>query len=143
MGAHKKYTDEERQEIKRQNYLLKQKPKEAAAYKRLASVRINECKKLNKKESKKFKSEIKEISRKRFDEIFNSEKIWGEINSSSDIWMIKKERQERKKRSGGGKWITNDEVQKAERVIWGGYKENIFEEETESEYENPYGELPE
>lgn len=141
MGAHKKYTDEERQQKKKENYLLRQKPKEAADWKRLESVRINENRKLNKKESKKFKAEIKEVSRKRFDEIFNNEKIWEEINSSSDIWMIKKERQDRRRRSGNGKWIKDKEVERAEQVIYGGRDLKIWEDDEEIEdkpFVNPY-----
>ena len=110
MGAKKLYTDEEREKKRKENYLLRQKPKEEADYKRLEHVRINDSGKIPKKKRKEFQNEIKEINRKRFDEILNSEEIWGEINKSSDIWMVKKERQERKKRSGAGKWIKEKDI---------------------------------
>ncbi len=143
MGAHKKWTDEEREAIKKANYKLKQKPKEEATYKRLAPIRIDEHKKLSKKEASEFHKEIKSITKLRFESILNNETLWEEVNSTSDDWAVKKARQDRKKRNGGGKWVSKDEIDRAEKIIWGGIDGEIFREELPNEYHNPYGELPE
>ena len=90
MGAKVKYTEEERAEIKKSQYLLKQKPKEAATHKRLAPLRF-ESGRMSKKERREFKSEIREINQKRFDDIFNNPNLWEIINKSSDDYLEKKE----------------------------------------------------
>ncbi len=143
MGAKKKWTDEEREAIKKANYKLKQKPKEEATYKRLAPIRIDEYKKLSKKEASEFHKSIKSITKERFDSILNNQTLWQEVNSTSDEWAEKKARQDRRKRNGGGKWVSKDEIERAEKIIWGGIDGEIFREELPNEYHNPYGELPE
>lgn len=141
MGAKKIYTDEEREQKKKDNYFLVQKPKEKEMHQRLASVRIDGGGKLSKKDRIKFKEEVKEINSRRFEQIIKNQKMWERINTTSDEWADKKARAERRKRNGKGVWVKDKEIERAERVIWGGYKEKIFEDEGEEEpkeFINPY-----
>lgn len=139
MGAKKKYTDEEREIKKKENWYKNQRPKEIEEHKRLAPLRF-ESGRLSKKERKQFIDDIKQINKERLNSIFNDIDKWNRINSSSEEYYIKKERQERRKRNGLGKWINEKEVERAEQVIWGGRDIKIWEEEDEQniEFKNPY-----
>lgn len=142
MGARKKYTDEEREKKKKENWFLKQRPKEIEEHKRLKPIRIEDEYGVIKTKTqwREFKKEIRERNSKRFDEIFGNQQLWESLNTSSEIWMIKKERQERRKRSGKGKWIDEKDVDRAMRVIYGGEKGEIiqFEDDDIKPFENPY-----
>ena len=140
MGRTKILTDEERREKKLNNYHLVQKPKDAAEYKRLESVRCEDgnWKTLTKVERREFKTEIREINQKRFDTILNDDETWERINSSSDEWMERTARKERRKRNGN--YVNDKEVQRAVDIIYGGMTGSIIEEEIEDKYENPYDE---
>lgn len=137
MPRKKLYTEEERKEKAKNNYLDYQKPKEEADWKRLAWVRVgDDYSKVEKGEWKEFRKEIREKNSKRFDEIFNDENLWKSLNTSSEIWQLKKARQERKKKNG--KYVNHNDVERAIQIIYGGMKGEIIEEDKEEEYENPY-----
>lgn len=144
MGIPKKYTAEEKEKKRKEYWHLHQKPRMEKDELRVKPYKIDGGGKLTKKKAEEFKNEVREINRKRFEDIINNREIWEYLNTSSEIWQIKKERQERAKRSGKGKWVTKEEVERAEKVIWGGMNIQIFKEDDEERpYENPYGEMPE
>lgn len=133
------YTDEERKRKKDSNYYSYQKPKEEADWKRLEAVRIgDDYSKVTKREWKEFRKEVREKNTKRFDEIFNDEPLWKSLNTSSELWRIKKDRQNRKKKNG--EYVNDKDVQRAVDVIYGGIKGDIIIIEEENDYENPYDE---
>lgn len=140
MGAHKKYTAEEKEKKKKEYWALYQRPRTKADEERIKGYQLGGNAKVTKKKAEAFKKEVREHNQKRFDEIINDAERWKIINTSSEKWLQKKERQERVKKNGGGKWVTKEEIERAEKVIWGGIGGEIFKEDVETPYHNPYEE---
>ena len=141
MGAHKKYTPEEKEKKKKEYWALYQGPRTKADEARIKGFQLpNSTSKVKKKEKEAFMNEVREHNQKRFEAILKDAERWEIINSSSEKWLQKKERQERVKKNGGGKWVTKEEIERAEKVIWGGIGGVIFKEDVETPYHNPYEE---
>ena len=139
MGAHKKYTPEEKEKKRKEYWALHQGPRMKADEERIKSFQLpNSSSKVKKKEKEAFMNEVREHNQKRFEAILKDAERWEIINSSSEKWLHKKERQERAKKSGGGKWVTKEEIERAEKIIWGGIGGVIFKEDVQTPYQNPY-----
>ena len=141
VGAHKKYTPEEKEKKKKEYWALYQGPRTKADEARIKGFQLpNSTSKVKKKEKESFMNEVREHNQKRFEAILKDAERWEIINSSSDKWIQKKERQERVKKNGGGRWVTKEEIERAEKIIWGGIGGEIFKEDVETPYQNPYQE---
>lgn len=114
--------------------------KEYAEDERLKIYKEDITRLLTKREKIEFRKYINEKNKKRLDEIFADKEAMERIFADRDDIGFYEIQMERKKKNSGGKWITADEIRKAEREIWGG---EVFGEEIKSVYKNPYGELPE
>jgi len=138
MGAHKKYTEEEKEKRRKEYWALYQGPRMKADEERIKGFQLpNSNSKVKKKEKKEFMNEVREHNQKRFEAVFNDAERWEIINSSSEKWMAKKDRQERKKKSGPGQWLTQKEVDKIEKTIWEG-GDIPYEDDEPKEFVNPY-----
>ena len=138
MGAHKKYTEEEKEKKKKEYWALYQGPRTKADEARIKGFQLpNSTSKVKKKEKESFMNEVREHNQKRFEAVFNDAERWEIINSSSEKWMAKKDRQERKKKSGPGQWLTQKEVDKIEKTIWEG-GDIPYEDDEPKEFVNPY-----
>lgn len=109
--------------------------KEAELEKRLSVYKEDITRLITKAEREEFRKYINEKNKKRLDEILNDKEAIERIFADRDDISFHQYQKDRLKKKESGKWITADEIRRAEREIWGG---EVFEEETKSVYKNPY-----